>query len=121
MLLNFADELRRKGWGGEIGPRREAPVLLSPEAASDLDEIKQWVAAEGGPKSALYLMRSLLKAVRLLAQRPELGHTHEDLSGLPLKFWPVFSYLIVYDPARIPGGGIRRGRRSERVTRRAGP
>jgi antitoxin ParD1/3/4/toxin ParE1/3/4 len=76
--------------------------LLSPEAESDLDEIKQWVVAVGGPQSALYVMRSLLKAVRLLAQHPELGHTREDLTGLPLKFWPVFSYLIVYDPARLP-------------------
>lgn len=38
----------------------------------------------------------------MLAQSPGLGHTRDDLTSLPLRFWPVFSYLIVYDPARRP-------------------
>jgi toxin ParE1/3/4 len=70
--------------------------LLSPEAESDLDDIKPWVLANGGPRVALSVMRALLKAIRLLAQRPESGHKREDLTNLPLRFWPVFSYLIVY-------------------------
>ena len=48
------------------------------------------------------MIRSLLKAIRLVAQRPGAGHTRTDLSDLPLKFRPVFSYLIVYDPERQP-------------------
>jgi toxin ParE1/3/4 len=42
------------------------------------------------------------EGIRLLAQRPELGQMRRDLIDLPLRFWPVFSYLIVYDPARRP-------------------
>jgi toxin ParE1/3/4 len=62
---------------------------------------------EGGPRVALYVIRSLVKAIRLLAQSPQLGHLRTDLTQLPLKFWPVFSYLIVYDPARRPIEVIR--------------
>jgi toxin ParE1/3/4 len=69
--------------------------LLSPEAESDLDDIKQWVLAEAGPAIALYVLRSLLKAIRMLAHRPDLGHPREVLTDLPLRLWPVFSYLIV--------------------------
>ena len=76
--------------------------LLSPETESYLDDIKGSLLAEGGSRVALYVMRSLLMAIRLLAQRPELGQTREELTDLPLRFWPVFSYLIVYDPARRP-------------------
>lgn len=74
---------------------------LSPEAESDLDEIRDWVIAEGRSRAALYVIRSLLKAIRLLALRPELGHTRSDLTDLPVKFWPVFSYLVVYDPRGV--------------------
>jgi plasmid stabilization system protein ParE len=33
---------------------------------------------------------------------PEMGHTRQDLIDRPLKFWNVYSYLIVYDPATSP-------------------
>jgi hypothetical protein len=33
---------------------------------------------------------------------PEMGHTREDLTERPVKFWSVFSYLVVYDPASRP-------------------
>ena len=37
-----------------------------------------------------------------LATTPEIGHTREDLTDRPVKFWSVYSYLIVYDPASAP-------------------
>ncbi len=33
---------------------------------------------------------------------PEMGHTREDLTRRQLKFWSVFSYLLVYDPESKP-------------------
>ena len=33
---------------------------------------------------------------------PEMGHAREDLTARPLKFWAIYSYLIVYDPASSP-------------------
>jgi hypothetical protein len=44
----------------------------------------------------------ILKAVRLLAKSSQLGNMRADLTDPALKFRPVFSYLIVYDPVRRP-------------------
>ena len=33
---------------------------------------------------------------------PGLGHRRQDLTDRPLKFWSVYSYLIVYDPTNSP-------------------
>lgn len=27
---------------------------------------------------------------------PEIGHRREDLADEPLRFWPVYSYLVIY-------------------------
>jgi toxin ParE1/3/4 len=42
--------------------------------------------------------------MRLSCRRrgPALGHAREDLTDRPLKFWSVYSYLVVYDPAGDP-------------------
>jgi toxin ParE1/3/4 len=52
-------------------------------------------------------LQEIRAAFRLLASRPEAGHLRQDLTPLPVKFWPVFSYLIVYDPAARPLGIVR--------------
>ena len=31
-----------------------------------------------------------------------MGHWREDLIDEPLRFWPVYSYLIIYNPAAKP-------------------
>lgn len=31
---------------------------------------------------------------------PGKGHTREDITDLPVRFWAVDSYLIVYDPGK---------------------
>jgi len=41
-------------------------------------------------------------AARQLAENPGIGHTREDLTARPLKFWRVYSYLVVYDPSSRP-------------------
>ena len=42
------------------------------------------------------------EAFRHLAEMPEMGHTRADLTVNPVKFWGVYSYLVVYDPASTP-------------------
>jgi plasmid stabilization system protein ParE len=44
----------------------------------------------------------MYQAFGLLASHPQMGHTREDLTARPLKFWSVYSYLVVYDPACEP-------------------
>jgi hypothetical protein len=31
-----------------------------------------------------------------------VGHVREDLQDLPVKFWPVFFYLVIYKPHAKP-------------------
>jgi len=33
---------------------------------------------------------------------PAIGHTRQDLTDRPVKFWSVYSYLIVYDSESRP-------------------
>ncbi len=37
-----------------------------------------------------------------LGNTPGAGHLREDLTDEPVKFWSVFSYLIIYDPIAQP-------------------
>ena len=40
--------------------------------------------------------------MHLLAEMPAIGHTREDLTDKPVRFWPVGRYLIIYRPERRP-------------------
>ena len=33
---------------------------------------------------------------------PRLGHTRRDLTDEDVLFWPVYSYLLVYQPKETP-------------------
>ena len=74
---------------------------LTPEARTNLEEIGDFVAEES-IDAALRVLDALEQAFQQLADMPEMGHKREDLTGRPLKFWAVFSYLVVYDPASTP-------------------
>jgi toxin ParE1/3/4 len=76
--------------------------VLSPEAKDDLREIQDYLVGQGGSRLARYVLQEITAALRLLASEPDAGHLRQDLTPLPVKFWPVFSYLIVYDPAARP-------------------
>jgi antitoxin ParD1/3/4/toxin ParE1/3/4 len=43
----------------------------------------------------------------LLGSDPGIGHAREDLTDRPLKFCPVYAYLVVYDPETKPVQIIR--------------
>lgn len=38
----------------------------------------------------------------MLSDHPELGHVRPDLTSKPVRFWSVYSYLIIYDPKARP-------------------
>jgi plasmid stabilization system protein ParE len=54
------------------------------------------------PQAAARIGAAIHDALEQLAAMAEMGHTRVDLTERPLKFWRVFSYLIVYDPASAP-------------------
>jgi len=64
-------------------------VLTGP-AERDLDQIKN------------FLSEDIRAALKLLGNKPGVGHLREDLTVRPVKFWPIYSYLIVYDPETKP-------------------
>lgn len=74
---------------------------LTPSAQSDVDRITDFIA-EDNLDAALRVHDALEEAFRHLAEMPAMGHTREDLTERHLKFWSVYSYLIVYDPASSP-------------------
>jgi antitoxin ParD1/3/4/toxin ParE1/3/4 len=84
-----------------------ARYLLSPEAKEDLREIREYLVSEGGSRLAKYVLQEIRAAFRLLASHPDAGHLRRDLTPLPVKFWPVFSYLVVYDPVSRPIAVVR--------------
>jgi antitoxin ParD1/3/4/toxin ParE1/3/4 len=49
----------------------------------------------------------IANAFQFLAANPDIGHLRADLTGEKLKFWQVFSYLIVYDHLTHPIGVAR--------------
>ena len=97
--------------------------ILSPEARDDLREIRDYLVAEAGRPVARYVLGEISAAFQLLVSHPDAGHLRQDLTELAVKFWPVFSYLVVYDPAARPLAIVRvlHGRRDiETILRRSG-
>ncbi len=76
--------------------------LLTDEAKADLADIRRYLAREAGPRVAKYILTKIKEALVFLSRVPESGHVREDLTDEAVKFWAVFSYLIVYDPAKRP-------------------
>ena len=74
---------------------------LTERAEADVEEIANFIA-DDNVDAAVKVVLALEDAFALLASRPDVGHRREDLTDRPLKFWSVYSYLIVYDPASAP-------------------
>jgi toxin ParE1/3/4 len=81
-------------------------VLTTP-AERDLDKIKDYLARKAGPTIARRVMKEIQTPLNLLGSQPGVGHVRQDLTSRPVKFWPVYSYLIVYDPDTKPVKIIR--------------
>ena len=75
--------------------------VLTRAAKVDLADIAHHIRSES-PAAALRVVGELRKAIHRLAGSPHLGHLREDLADEPLRFWPVYSYLIIYDPQSRP-------------------
>ena len=74
---------------------------LTPIAQDNIEAICAFIADDSAD-AALRVLSWLEQAFEQLAETPEIGHTREDLTDRPVKFWRVFSYLIVYEPTSVP-------------------
>jgi toxin ParE1/3/4 len=76
-------------------------VLLTPLARRDLDEIWDYLAAEGSA-GAERVIGAIEAAFAKLAAAPGMGHVREDLAERSYRFLLVYSYLIVYRAGTRP-------------------
>jgi len=74
---------------------------LTSTAQRHIEAIGEFVAAEN-IDAALKIYDAFEAAFAMLGAMPEMGHSRQDLTDRPLKFWNVFSYLIVYEPSTNP-------------------
>ena len=74
---------------------------ISPPARQDLIDIRNFIAKDNRAAARKVLAR-IRAACRMLAKRPQVGHLRADLASEPLRFWPVYSYLIIYRPNSKP-------------------
>lgn len=69
--------------------------VLSPEAAADLRELVDFIAEDNQDAARRFLARLRSEMERIVAA-PGIGHRREDLTGQPVRFWPVGRYLVIY-------------------------
>jgi plasmid stabilization system protein ParE len=78
-----------------------ARFVLTPAARADLAEISDYISKDN-PDAANRVLDELRAAMRKLAEMPEMGHSRRDLASESLRFWPLYSYLIIYRPEARP-------------------
>ena len=69
--------------------------IISPLARADIFEIWERIAGDS-IDNADKVRDDLFDAFRRLAKMPEMGHERKDVTELPVRFWSVFNYLVVY-------------------------
>lgn len=76
---------------------------LSRRATKDLELIADYIFTDN-PDAAESVLDDFNRAFLDLARMPFMGHTRRDLTARNVRFWPVRSYLVVYQttkPLRI--------------------
>lgn len=74
---------------------------VTPAARADLVEISDYIESDS-PTAAKRVRARLREAMHKLAEHPGMGHVREDLADETLRFWAVYSFLIIYRPERKP-------------------
>jgi plasmid stabilization system protein ParE len=72
-----------------------AGYFLVRDAEMDLDAILDYIA-DDSVESAVRGQERFLEVFRMLAENPNAGHFREDLTKRPVRFFPVYSYMVVY-------------------------
>jgi len=76
--------------------------VLAPEAAHDLVAIWRYIKREASLEMADRVEAVIREQIVFLARTPGAGHWRKDLTDESVKFFPVYSYLIVYRPETKP-------------------
>jgi antitoxin ParD1/3/4 len=76
--------------------------ILAPEAVRDLAQIWRYVKSESGIETADRVESVIRGKLVYLAGFPQAGHWRRDITDVPVRFFSVYSYLIVYRPETKP-------------------
>ena len=75
--------------------------VLTPAAEADLTAIITYISQDKSAAAERSVYR-FERTFRMLADNPEVGHLREDLGSEPLRFWTIYSYMIIYRPETSP-------------------
>lgn len=89
---------------------------LMPQAQQDLTDLYDYIY-QSSPQNAAAVAIALTRGMERIGRAPGIGHRREDLTGLPVRFLTVKSFLLVYDPGTRPVKivAVVRGTRSVRA------
>jgi toxin ParE1/3/4 len=76
--------------------------VLAPEAALDLVNIWRYIKKHSSLEMAEHVESVVRGKIVFLAANPEAGHFRKNLTNESVRFFPVYSYLIVYRPETRP-------------------
>ena len=71
---------------------------LTETAYAELEAILVYIAERDGLERALHVNRQFHEAFGKLARMPGMGSTRSQLTGEHARWWPVFNFLVVYEP-----------------------
>ncbi len=80
--------------------------VISPEARIDLLEIQDYIASDSKAAASL-VIDSIFSACDELSKYPMMGHSRSDLTDRNVRFWSIYSYLIIYDAISKPISIVR--------------
>ncbi len=76
--------------------------VLAPQAARDLAQIWRYLKKESDRETADRIESVIRGKFTYLADFPGAGHWRHDLTSADVRFYSVYSYLIVYRPETKP-------------------
>jgi antitoxin ParD1/3/4/toxin ParE1/3/4 len=76
--------------------------VLAPAAARDLVGIWRYVKNESSREIADRVEANVREKMAFLANARGAGHRRHDLTEEDVRFFPIYSYLIVYSPNTRP-------------------
>jgi plasmid stabilization system protein ParE len=74
--------------------------ILAPEAVRDLVAIWRYIRKESSRELADRIESMIRDKIAFLANTPGAGHRRRDLTPADVKFFSVYSYLIIYRPEK---------------------
>jgi len=80
--------------------------IISPEAREDLLAIQDYIARDNRAAASV-VIDAVFAACGELSEYPMMGHCRNDLTSRNVRFWSVYSYLIVYDATSKPISIVR--------------